>query len=283
MQLKNKKGVGLGFINLIIALFVLIIIIAISAKIYDIYVHDSKESLCRSSITAMSEMRTKGVQLSLDELQCPVEVKEVDPNKIAKAKYDIAEEMRSCWDMYGEGKNPLFSESGRTYCSVCSIVEFDKKAKPLTNFEKFLDETPMLNDKDGITYGTYLRNHQSKDASSLVRDFQGIQAQGGSASDLDTSKDYSIIVVYAKGITNARKILNAGTFATRITGMPLFFVASGASATYEYFAGESEDAYLAMIVLKEHDKDTFKDLGCEIYPNVQRDYVSADDGTSSIN
>lgn len=78
-----------------------------------------------------------------------------------KVKLLLAEEMRKCWQEWGEGKLTLFKEDGE-YCHVCSTITFDAQAQSklgtIDDFSGYLQKTKSPN---GKTYAQLLLGYEN--------------------------------------------------------------------------------------------------------------------------
>lgn len=92
--------------------------------------------------------------------------------KIVKA---IAEEMASCWWMFGEGEIDYAKSLGGYHCAICGVVKFDNKIKgavPEISYRELYQYLENHEIKEGETYLEYLYGVDS--SSKLGNKITGI-------------------------------------------------------------------------------------------------------------
>ncbi|MCB9362479.1 hypothetical protein H6504_03505 [Candidatus Woesearchaeota archaeon] len=245
--------------------------------------HD--DEICKESVFTNYLLSQKGIES--DEILCPTKYTTIKGNE----KKALAEELERCWWMHHEGKLELFSEE-KIYCSVCSVVRFEGDG----TLEGFGDYMMTAERKDGSTYLSYLASVETERAADLIQDDNAFQQLDMASNSIDRSKPHSIIFVYAKGenwvgelfdtIGRTTTTLTVGTVSSLGSGAVFFLVTPagavwGVSAvaaalsvgTIAGFAAlfAEEDAHTSFIILKEHQQDELRDLGCQVFPAVQKD------------
>ncbi|MFO7710775.1 MAG: hypothetical protein R6V53_03360 [Candidatus Woesearchaeota archaeon] len=284
--------------ELIHKVFAIVMVILVIFGFYNtIFASDSldhEDKMCRSSVRTMELMHIKGAQLDPQELKCPTKEVEIKAKKESDIKKAIADEMVTCWDNFLRGEPEIF-EKKQVYCSVCSILSF-KEDKEITGFSSYLAQTKY---NDTLTYMDYLMNYESSLAHKYIEDEDVANIDD---KTIDTANDYSVVFVYAKGTSTIEDWINtlgkktttsiigmgAGTGAAVITGYVLVTTITGgvglvtiaisgavglitgiASGIATYFGGE--EAHLAMVLLREHTGESFKELSCDYFPSKQGD------------
>jgi len=132
----------------------------------------------------------------------PTETINVDPKNKEEIMKALAEEMADCWWMFGEGEVSYVDRNAfnDVACSICSIVEFDKKVKegvkPI-EYRDFYDYLRITSKSDSQTYLQYLY-----DVNSLENLEEGFNQTFGDVLDetLDSEKNYVILTGMSKGI-----------------------------------------------------------------------------------
>ncbi|MFP4423692.1 MAG: hypothetical protein ACLFP2_00515 [Candidatus Woesearchaeota archaeon] len=286
------------YFELIHKVFAIVMVLLVIFGFYNtIFASDSlnhEDKMCRSSVKTMELMHIKGAQLEPQELKCPTKEVEIDAKKDSDIKKAIADEMVTCWDNFLRGKPEIF-EKRQVYCSVCSILSF-KEEKEIDGFSTYLAQTKY---NDTITYMDYLMNYESSLAHKYIENQNAKQIDD---KVIDTAKDYSIVFVYAKGTSTIENWINTlgkkqttaiigigtGAGAAAVTGYVLVTVVTGGvglvtiaisgavgliagatSAIKTYLGGE--EAHLAMVLLREHTGESFKELQCDYFPSKQGD------------
>ncbi len=142
----------------ILALIVFFILIGYTDIFAGTIRKGSDVEICRLSVLAQA--KTKFIGSSPIKLECPrrqvkffnngveingrkdpkYEFRELSNDAVNKA---VAEEMRLCWYMMGEGKFNVFEQNplagSEKVCTICSEMEFDSSVDKKTEFGGFLD------------------------------------------------------------------------------------------------------------------------------------------------
>jgi hypothetical protein len=178
---KIKKG-QLNTLARIVILLVgaLILLFAFGVKFPKIITNDSNIRLCQQSafINDLSRKVDIATGNPISELNCPmreIEIKYSDVKtglgRISEDKLMtiIAEEMRLCWQMMGDGEFLPFDQGWLLFsnrpCVICSHISFDDKLvkkisekyedNKIEGFHDFLKENKMK--KSDMTYYEYLQ------------------------------------------------------------------------------------------------------------------------------
>jgi len=185
VKMKAKKGIGYGAMAwMVLALFIAIALFSNTALIAQILKKDSNIEICKLSVLAQAQTKLAGS--SLAKLDCErrkvvffedkieinnkkepkYEFKKIDQNMVNKV---VAEELRLCWYMMGEGQMNVFEQEpvdiaiqpiAEKVCAICSEVSFDKsvKQKEFSGFIDYLKSTKIP--KGEIHYFEYLIRSQ---------------------------------------------------------------------------------------------------------------------------
>jgi hypothetical protein len=125
-----------------------------------------------------------------------VKVEASDEEQIMKV---LADEMSSCWYMFGEGKESSYADGiggwnpTKVYCSVCSIVQFDKKIQEKTlkiTYSKFYNYLAQTKKDDSQTYLEYLYGVSNLNSLEIQKQFGIVSVKD---DFLATKEKYSII------------------------------------------------------------------------------------------
>ncbi len=204
----KKKGVSGALDKLIFFVLglVIVVVILLVIKVWydDVSGHTPKE-VCRQSVDAAALSNIGGVDLSA-EVNCPTQYKEIKTNDENTIKRELANQMSDCWWQFGEGKKELFSAASKTYCVVCSVTSFENKDKKVRGFSKYLIETNAPGKK--IKYIDYFNGYETSKAEEIVGGIDPETLAGLENEELDTSKSYATLFVYAKGKDEMQKIAN---------------------------------------------------------------------------
>lgn len=176
----GKKGVWNHLIEIILIIVVAFILIGGAQQLVGILKKGSDFETCRLSILAQAQTKLGGssfVPLKCERRKVEIFKDKVEINGRKESKYEfeeldenvvnkvVAEELRLCWYMAGEGKVNVFeqdiSSGGENVCLICSEINFDKNVDRSRQFTGLLDylKGNKIPDKD-IQYFDYLINSQ---------------------------------------------------------------------------------------------------------------------------
>lgn len=291
--------------NMILGVMTLLILIFILSLYLDLQLEKFDEDACRASIKSHELLAKRGVQITGAEFNCPTEYNTLDTDDEMEIKYKIADEMVECWDDFGNGRLVLFDDE-MVYCSVCNVVDFRHKDISVDGFTTFLG-TRLAPDKN-VTYMDHLMGYEVPRTREYLDD-PSIYDQEKSRleNQIDTSKNYSIVYIHAKGEkkiaqlkqalggkTRTSVIMGMGVLGTgaavtagiiiatpvgwaagtaiAVTGGIISLVAGAWTGITTFVAGE-EDHHIAFVLLKEHTASEFDELGCDYFPSVQNQYT----------
>jgi hypothetical protein len=211
--MKNKAQLGFLQILIIVLVGAIVLFFVFIGIILPLISDDYDVELCRTTALVNDVHRTKN-PLSKEQildLKCPMkEVVITEKDVLFKKEINkrmfftkIAEEMRTCWYMMGEGEfkpvdqNILYGSTNP--CIVCAHISFDDKLKKrvekegivFDGFFEFLNETPML--KSDMSYYEYLsREYLSVDYYFLFH-FSNQENTLKMIDSIDYNDDYFII------------------------------------------------------------------------------------------
>lgn len=143
----------------------------------------------------MPACQTKYITIELNTVKR--EVHSTDPEKLrTEVKHILAEEMRKCWDQWGQGELELFQTSGQ-YCSFCTNIGFDQKTQEL-----FGDTKGVITD-----FHTYLEKEKSPSGVSYDEHFTGSPINIPEVAPIDqnnfalsTDKNLTVVFFYDKSL-----------------------------------------------------------------------------------
>ncbi|MBD3355090.1 hypothetical protein GF361_03845 [Candidatus Woesearchaeota archaeon] len=277
---------------MIITLTFLIIMLAfISLKLYPAIKESARLTTCKTSVETHAKAHAMKFDFSKN-IECPTKelvIKESDKTEI---KTKLAKELAECWEIFGKGKLDLFKNEA-IYCAVCSRIDFKKDNIIINDFSEFLLTTDMP--RKDITYADFLAGYSTPKAEKYAED---ILSKSGNLPEIDTSKTYSTLFIYAKGkdsISNLKDSVGGTANAVIISGLtggaaagigtaavifilgsnPVGWITAGAitvgttvSAIYTYFAGEPPE-WMALTLLTEYTEENLDKFNCEYLPVAQ--------------
>jgi hypothetical protein len=143
----GKKGIGVSTLAvLILFLSIFLVLIAFTGGIKNFLQERSDVEVCRLSAIAQAKTKPAGLDVTKVSLKCPRrQVKffedrvEINGKRMRKYKFNkldsntvnkvVAEELRLCWYMMGEGELNVFRANlvvNENACVICSEIGFDK-------------------------------------------------------------------------------------------------------------------------------------------------------------
>ena len=177
LKMNYKKGIGWGQMALImLALVVAIVLIFDTKLLAQVLKRGSDVETCRLSVLAQARLKVAGsspIRLDCERRKIEFFEDKIEINGKKETKYDfntlddntvnkvVAEELRLCWHMMGEGQINVFEQdiSGgvENVCNICSEISFDKDIKINTRFGGLVDylKGTKIPNKD-ITYFDYM-------------------------------------------------------------------------------------------------------------------------------
>ncbi len=260
----------------------------------------SDEEICRNSVALRSGAGV--IDSEVVPLDCKTSYvcftedgsceKMTNPEKIkVESKedvyYGLAEEMRKCWWMFGEGKLKYISDEikgNNLYCSICSQVTFDDSILELEGFSS--------GEIDRKEFFDYLASKKIEGSSETYMDYligtnnvEGmedlLEEQNSSFGSINLRKSqYVVMGAYSEGSDVGKVLVGALGLLIVIKGVVLAIPSGGSSlglvwtgvtlvagAAGGYFIGnaiegESGSMYLAPTILEVNSKQ-FNSLDCE--------------------
>ena len=161
----NKKGIGFYTLAvLLILLAILLIFLPFTSNLVGVLKKGGDVEACRLSVLAQSQIKLAGsspVSLNCDRRQVKFYNNKIEINGKKDPKYDfkqldssvvnkaVAEELRMCWYMMGEGELNVFQQqlseativgfTGENVCNICSEISFDKSVDRTKQFTGLVD------------------------------------------------------------------------------------------------------------------------------------------------
>ncbi len=279
------------WIQLIIAVFIIL------ALLYFVYLSRVgaftilSEKSCEQSIDANIRGHIRGLAIDTD-INCPTNTNPIIAKSQEDKKKEVAERMNKCWTKFRAGKEELFAEN-KIYCSICDVFEFEDKAS-VAGFSDYLSKTKIEN--EDITYIDYFSGYNTPQAEKALPKLTLAQLQQTKTDELDTSKRYSIIFVYAKGKDEVAKVVRhitwqtpegktgfiagagTGVAAGATVGITVFLIGSNpvgwavgtavvvgavVDAGAYFLSSDNHPEWASFIMLKEYNAQSLKDLNCQ--------------------
>ncbi len=206
----------------------------------------------------------------------------------------LAEEMVSCWWMFGQGKIDYVGDKIQkaNYCSICSQVAFDESVKEIQEFNSgkinqdefyvYLVDTPISEERE--TYAEYFFG--TKDINALKADVLNSENNSkriGTFGTINLDEQYFVMMGITSEIGKTYKLIGIGVvvlaFLTPVGwvgGAIIVGSGIGAAAVGEDIAGLFEDKIAAIMVkgdgvenwfmaptIVEAKAETFNVLNCK--------------------
>lgn len=182
----NKKAQRTEILKAIIVLFLIAVFTGIYLGIKSNLEEMSVEDMCRNSVKIAS-YKVSGMGL-YENIKCPTQYQTITQTSNEEIKNEIAERMRKCYWMFGEGKFELFEEESENFCAVCYVLDFKEKKK-ITGLTNYLLTNKLQGSQ--ISYYEYLTPFQKTE--DLVA-----QTTNAKEDFIDTHQKYAIMFNYVK-------------------------------------------------------------------------------------
>ncbi|MCR4327354.1 MAG: hypothetical protein NUV46_02115 [Nanoarchaeota archaeon] len=282
----NKKG------ELTTQQIVLLIILIVSFAVILFFIirlnlnQETEQEVCHNSVVlrGSSVVSSDAVPLkcqrqymclsydgSCEEMTNPKVVKVRTENEVYKS---LAEEMATCWWIFGEGKiNYVGSDVvPELYCSICSQISFDDSVKEKVfqgsnEFDKKKFYEYMANERrsDGRTYLSYLGLDGLEKHSG---DFGKVNMENQYYSLMGITSDVSTLGWIGIGAGTAAALVLSpftGPAVTIVSVVGLLTVGAGATAgalVAPVIEGSSGQQFIPPSLIEVNSQE-FKDLKCE--------------------
>jgi len=260
-------------IMLILGAVILALLITGISQLFEKTERKTITAECKASIKAFAEMQ-KYLEPDEKTIKCPA-------NKITltgtekNRKYQLAEEMKTCWDNYQKGQLPLFKGDG-VFCSICSIIRTNQNTE-LNSFAKYL-MTAYAPGKD-YTYYEFLTDYYTTGSSKVLDEYENAKKRTSTTTksvnaeesyavvfnkedtiSFEEDKSYAVIFVHIKGYdrfktfwetqkaTALPKAVQAGGAFTATSGAVLFGLSFMKTATVAAMIPIPEAQFAAVII-----------------------------------
>jgi len=182
---KSQMG-GKELAQLIFAIETLIFLVYWMTDLGEFIKTSSENEICRTS--AALKTKTKGPLGTESPLGLHCKINDFKSDALSKeeVKFEIAQEMYSCWYQYGEGNLDFYGSwdmgSSDTHCLICSRIGFDDDVEELTfgEFGSYLN-TPLPGKDE--TFAEYFT--QTPNAKIQIGPKPGEGTSSASVMDLD--------------------------------------------------------------------------------------------------
>ncbi len=289
--IKKQGQIHNWWVQLILAVVVIIVFLFLFKTIKEGADSSVTGKTCEQSIEANARGHIRGLAVD-SEIKCPASLEPIMAKAEEEKKKEIAGKMSKCWAKFREGKAELFSEN-KIYCNICDVFEFEDK-QAVKGFQSYLAETKMPG-RD-ITYADYFSGYKTAEAEKAIPKLTLEQASLAKTQELDTSKRYSVIFVYAKGKDEIGKVTRhvsgqtsegqaglivgagAGVVAGASVGLTVFLLGSnpvgwavgavlivgaGVDAAAYFLSSDNHPEWASFIMLKEYNAQSLKELNCQ--------------------
>jgi len=274
----NDESDDYGEVIVLISVFFMVVIVGIVLIIRFLggYTQVSPDIDCASQVLANARVSTISKGYANPDINCPTKeivLQGADENLL---KRTLAEEMATCWSVWGKGKYTLFTDDDITFCHVCATVQADG-VENLDSFPSYLAQNKIDGDQSYLEYisGQLQGDYFTKD------DFKSV-----STYNMPTDQLMGVFFYYAKGHSTFENFMNsvfsnpksgaawgaavgvgvasvvsAGTIPTGVIVLG-GGVVGGASG----FLLHEPASSVSMVVVRPLTADGIKDLGCMYAP-----------------
>jgi hypothetical protein len=266
-----------------IVVFVLIVLVlalsvGLAILFKDVIWQTTNSVDCAAQVKAHAVIVRTSNELKAPDIKCPTQrviVKGED-----EAKKEIAQQMKTCWDMWGKGQMQLFGEQEGIYCHICGTVRVED-APAVRGLPAYLQ---AHNASKNMSYATYLTGQKSGTYYTETQFQQAAQAS------IATDKPIGVIFYYVKGNEWYKQMWNSinrpgtstavgtvgGAYVAGgiVSALPLslgpqvIVVLAGATAgaatgLIASVYGRATNSYMAAVVVRPLSEQDVKELGCQ--------------------
>lgn len=205
---EGDSGVSSILAGAVVAAIVLVVGVLLYAKFFHASAETPEEAICRTSILTNSRITYMSAAQFSPHIECAPARTTISTADEERAKRELADAYKACWDRWQRGTLELFSEPG-VYCNPCAYVRFSGKRPYLADFPAYLVETPV--EEGEMTYAAYLSPASSEHADSNVPPLPADAAPGGQMTQalshaLSTDTEYALLFIYARGEADVGKL-----------------------------------------------------------------------------
>jgi hypothetical protein len=177
----------------VVGLGVIILLIVFAApKILN--AHEKYDCAGQVKISGVFSEGTKGHFAT--DIDCPSETFVVGNEDDEEVKAFIAEEMKGCWDNWGQGNSMLFDQNG-IFCHICDYITFKEKSGEVQGFNQYLWETEAPGST--MNYMTYFMPGRKGERYESYQPPADMSADQKLGPPIDKSKGHAVIFYYLRG------------------------------------------------------------------------------------
>lgn len=304
---RGKSGSSMSFpiiISIVIFIAGFILLLSWINSIMSPIETELPKEICKRSVAMHSSLNLKGVNFNVDTIVCPTvnfTIEKGAPNQEINAR--ISKAMFDCWDQFNEGKAELFDSDG-IYCAICHIIAFEEDGRKVRGLAAYQRGNYAPGKQS--SYSDYFQGYRSENSEWLYDELKMAYPSALDsidAKELDTSKEYMTVFVYARGSQMIKRLLeetlknplsyvfigggiiavSTGIGAAAASGAYSAIlqsvswstakIATGtgiAALAWEYFTNTKVNPdYMAFIAMREYSPESIDELSCEYLPAAQ--------------
>ncbi|MFH1174710.1 MAG: hypothetical protein V1725_06245 [archaeon] len=275
-------------VTILTLLVVLLVMSGIFSSTNDAFAYKD----CQASVEKFIARTKLTKDYTTASITCRTRTVNVRATDQEQVKRQLAEEMRSCWSTFKQGNVRFFVEEG-TYCHPCAIVNFNKRMKPITDFNAYLAQRKMTS--SNLTYAAYFIGYSTPGGQELAVFTDN--ASFGNALLLDPQKHYVVLFHHMMGMETIRQFkeriggetnavflgIGAGGAAAGVVGIilvtagvvsgPIGWIILGAGMVIGGVIADiwgDPPEWVSSIMLIEYKPGELERLGCQ-FDEVQQD------------
>jgi hypothetical protein len=196
-----KKAIAINFVAItLLIMTILVVMLLFEGRIGELYEAMVNKNVCKSSVYSQHLSAIKNVALPSD-IKCPMQRIEISEKKPEEIKRKLADLYAAVCDEFGQGRLNLFGNRETTFCVIRDKISFKQKGIKINDFAKYLAETKIPHKE--VTYAEFCSGFKTERADELFKEEYIAQLED---KPIDTSKEYVIIFIYAKGEEELREL-----------------------------------------------------------------------------
>jgi len=228
----NKKGAEAllePIKDIILALIVLGALVGIVFLIFSPSFGIASEWSCKTSVALSSGTFGIANKLGIDTIMCYTQDEKSEAKEKQKALSDIAEYMRKCWNMWGEGNlNPKGENiwyGRKVECFTCYKLKFPELKESISTqdiFEYLQKGERKYNKLKGAD--SYWNYFKSSNPANTVNIMLKGESEDKNANIIKNDKDYAVVYFENIEINKMAHMLGKAYFGAKAGAVVCFFV-----------------------------------------------------------
>lgn len=215
---KAQDSINQGLMHTIIAIIVIagvVLVLFTLSKTDTIAKNKIEDTTCSASVRYAVGLSQASLGAFDSAITCPTkQFSPITDTKSDAVNFQIAQQMKTCWDDWGNGNLKLFSLDG-IYCHVCSVITFEASRGDIEDLPNYLAITAVPGTSK--SYAEYFLDVSTEHAADIAPKIGHV-----TFSAMPRNQPYAVLFVYARGhdtlIELSKKLPALGIGTTGVVG-----------------------------------------------------------------